>query len=106
MFISRLEQLTSEKNITIAELGKGVDIPPSTLYSWQKGSQPTLDKIVKLADYFGCSLDYLTGRENDIGIIETNLQLTPFQNKLLAVVDNLKRDDQYEVLGFAQGLAR
>lgn len=105
MFITRFNELCREKNISRYRLSIDLQIGNSTIYGWEKGQQPTADKLIKLADYFEVSTDYLLGRSNDIGIIETNANLTPFQNKLLTVVAALPRDDQFQVLGFAQALA-
>ncbi len=106
MFIARFNELCREKNISRYKLSIDLQIGNSTIYGWEKGQQPTADKLIKLADYFEVSTDYLLGRSNDVGVIETNANLTPFQNKLLTVVATLPRDDQFQVLGFAQALAK
>lgn len=106
MFINRFNELCREKNITRYKLATDLQIGNSTIYGWEKGQQPTADKLIKLADYFEVSTDYLLGRSNDIGVIETNANLTTFQSKLLAVIEKLPRDDQFQVLGFAQALAK
>lgn len=106
MFIKRFNELCKEKNITRYKLASDLQIGNSTIYGWEKGQQPTADKLIKLADYFEVSTDYLLGRSNDIGVIETNANLTPFQNKLLSVLELLSKEDQYQVLGFAQALAK
>lgn len=105
MFINRFNELCREKNVTRYKLSTDLQIGNSTIYGWEKGQQPTADKLIKLADYFEVSTDYLLGRSNDVGVIETNANLTEFQNKLLTVVSSLSRDDQFQVLGFAQALA-
>ena len=46
-------------------LCKEVPITHSVIYNWQRGKfAPSLDYIIKLADYFGCSVDFVIGREN------------------------------------------
>ncbi len=106
MFLERLEELLEEQGITKYKLSRDLNLSNSTIWNWQNGCQPTADKLIKLADYFEVSTDYLLGRSNDVGVIETNANLTAFQNKLLAVVAALPRDDQFQVLGFAQALAK
>ena len=105
MFLKRLEELLAEQKITKYKLSRDLNLPNSTIWNWQNGCLPTADKLIKLADYFEVSTDYLLGRSNDIGVIETNANLTPFQSNLLAIVAKLPRDDQFQVLGFAQALA-
>lgn len=104
MFISRLEQLMKEANITEYKLTQELSLSKSAIWNWKQGSQPSADKIILIADYFEVSTDYLLGRSNDVGVIEMNVSLTSFQNKLLEVVSKLSRDDQFQVLGFAQAL--
>lgn len=106
MFLKRLEELLAEQGITKYKLSRDLDLSNSTIWNWQNGCQPTADKLIKLADYFEVSTDYLLGRSNDVGIIETNANLTPFQNKLLTVLASLTKEDQYQVLGFAQALVK
>lgn len=105
-FIKRLNQLMREEKITEYKLTQELNLSKSAIWNWKQGSLPTADKLIKLADYFEVSTDYLLGRSNDVGVIETNANLTAFQNKLLEVVAALPRDDQFQVLGFAQALAK
>lgn len=45
-------------------LCRDVPVTHSVIYAWQKGdSEPKLDYVLRLADYFGCSVDFLLGRE-------------------------------------------
>ncbi len=106
MFLQRLEELIKEKGITKYKLSKDLNLPNSTIWNWQNGCLPTADKLILIADYFEVSTDYLLGRSNDIGIVQTNANLTQFENMLLSVVGKLSRDDQFQVLGFAQALAK
>jgi len=106
MFAKRILELMSTNDLNKAKLIRATGITEGAIDGWiKRGAQPTADMLCKLADYFEVSTDYLLGRSNDVGIIETNANLTPFQNKLLSVVSTLNHDDQYQVLGFAQALA-
>ncbi len=45
-------------------LCKEIPITHSVIYNWQRGVYaPSLDYIIKLADYFDCSVDFVIGRE-------------------------------------------
>ncbi len=50
-------------NVTKYRLCKDVPITHSIIFAWQKGSVPNLDYVLRLADYFGCSVDFVLGRE-------------------------------------------
>ena len=107
MFLEIFSQLKRERDINDRQFAIASNIPYSTVRGWTYQKKlPDIEGLVKIADYFEVSTDYLLGRSNDVGVIETNANLTAFQNKLLAVVAALPRDDQFQVLGFAQALAR
>lgn len=62
-FLSKLELLMKEKNIdNINQLSKETGIPYTTIDGfYKKGTENIkLSTLRKLADYFDCSLDYLT----------------------------------------------
>lgn len=105
MFIKRFTELCREKNVTRYKVATDLNIGNSTIYGWERGQQPTADKIIKLADYFEVTTDYLLGRSNDVGIVQTNANLTPTENKLLKVFSELSHDEQFQVIGFALALA-
>ena len=59
----RLRELRKSRKLTQAEVAKGVNCSAATYSRYEKGSrQPSLDMVLRLADFFGVSLDYLFGR--------------------------------------------
>ncbi|MCL2356600.1 MAG: helix-turn-helix domain-containing protein [Defluviitaleaceae bacterium] len=58
--IERILQLIQEKGITAYKLTSDLGISSSKVTQWKQGLQkPGLETIVKLADYFGVTTDYL-----------------------------------------------
>lgn len=58
-----INRLMNEAGITNVDLGKELDISDETIRSWRKGTKiPTVDKLMRLADYFNVSLDALMGK--------------------------------------------
>lgn len=56
------ERLLRSRNVTAYQVAKATGISQSTLSDWKKGrSVPKMDKIQKIADYFGVSVEYLMG---------------------------------------------
>ncbi len=52
-------------NLTLRELEKQTGISNGTLSRWENGKVlPNIDFCVKLADFYGISLDELIGRDN------------------------------------------
>lgn len=57
--------LLAERNLKAADVCRGTGLPSSLFSEWKRGkSCPKADKLKKIADFFGVSLDYLmTGEE-------------------------------------------
>ena len=59
----RLIRLREERNILQQDVAKGIDMSIMGYQRYEYGtSKPTSDILIKLADYFNCSIDYLVGR--------------------------------------------
>lgn len=49
---------------TQKQVAEATDITTTNLCHYEAGKMtPTLQTLAKLADYYGCSIDYLVGRE-------------------------------------------
>lgn len=65
----RIKQLTKERNITIKDLLKDLEIKDKDFISKiENGTNVGYINLVKIAEYLGCSLDYLIGRTNVVSI--------------------------------------
>lgn len=65
-FAQVLGRLLIERGITAYRLSKDTGIPDSMLARWKGGDNlPSAENLIKLADYFNVSLDYLVGRSDD-----------------------------------------
>jgi transcriptional regulator with XRE-family HTH domain len=63
-FTQKLSELMSKNNITAYKINKDVGISKTLVSDYQKGfKKPTIDNLVKVADYFNVSVDYLLGRD-------------------------------------------
>lgn len=65
-FIVRLDQLIKTKNIDAKTLSETLRIGKNSITYWRKNENlPSGDILIKLADYFGVSIDYLVGRTDN-----------------------------------------
>ena len=65
IFAERLLELRKEKNVSQAALAKAIGVSYSIVCYWETDrSEPTGVNLVKLADFFACSVDYLLGRKS------------------------------------------
>ena len=105
----KLSELRKEKGLTQVQLATALGMSVKKLASWeQERSQPCIEDICLLADYFGVTADELLGRE-DYGtgnVVVQGAILSTFDERLLQVVHTLSPEDQFQVLGFAQALAK
>lgn len=58
MLLEKIKLLCSQKNITVSHLEKILSFGNGTMHKWGN-TQPSADKVLKVAKYFGVSLDYL-----------------------------------------------
>lgn len=65
MFKDRLKFLRDDKNLTQQNLADYLKVARSTISSWELGTtEPDLSLLVKIADYFNVSTDFLLGRSS------------------------------------------
>lgn len=66
MFNKRLKELRLNQQLTQQLLSKEIDINDRTIRRYESGEmQPTATTIIKIANYFGVSADYLLGLSDD-----------------------------------------
>lgn len=71
----RLEELKDERNITHKQVALSIGVRPATYSKYVTGTrQPDIETLVKIADYFAVSIDYLIGREEKPCINKSILQ--------------------------------
>jgi len=58
------EKLLKKHRVTAYKVSRATGITTATLSNWKNGkSKPKQEKMQKIADYFGVTLDYLYGRD-------------------------------------------
>ncbi len=63
----KLRELRKANNLTIAKAAEELNIPFETYRSYEIGrNQADYDTLIKVAKFFGVSVDYLLGQEEDI----------------------------------------
>ena len=67
----RIKELREEKELSQEKLAQYIGTSQRNIGRWENNSnEPTCSFLVKLADFFGCSIDYLVGREDDFGNVQ------------------------------------
>jgi transcriptional regulator with XRE-family HTH domain len=78
----RIKSLCYRNGITISQLESQLGFGSSSIKKWEKTSSPSVDKIVKVANYFNVSLDYLmciTNVESSVSEILGDDDIISFQ---------------------------
>jgi transcriptional regulator with XRE-family HTH domain len=72
---SRIADLTAQKKMSLAELERNLGFSNGIISTWKK-SNPSIDKVEKVANLFHTTTDYLLGRTDDPSIPESNSSIT------------------------------
>ena len=89
-FGERLSELIFEQELTGKEFAKITGIKESCISFYIQGkSMPTVTSLIKIADYFNCSADFLLGREEENKSIKFK-PCPPFPEQLLYLKKHFK----------------
>ena len=107
------EELLVKNRVTAYKVAKETGIATATLTQWKNGtSVPKQDKLQKIADFFGVTVDYLMGIERDETIQyylndETReIAQEIFDNKDLKILFDASRKAKPEDLKFIIEMAK
>lgn len=93
VFRSRFTRLCSARGVDYKTVSKKTNIAGSTIYNWLNSeSMPDSESLIKISDYFGCSIDYLIGRNEH-------------SEELNRIIDQLSVENQELVEQYAKLLA-
>ena len=63
MFYETVNKLCKERKTTITRMAEDIGLSNAAPTSWKKGSVPKLGTLEKISAYFGVSVDFLLGKE-------------------------------------------
>ena len=92
------EKLIAERGASVASMCRDIGINRSSITDWKKGrSVPKLDKLQKIADYFGVPLSYLlTG--------EAEPAPDPMLSRLIAYYKTLNDAQKAQAIAYVKGM--
>lgn len=62
LFFERYNDILKNKNITHYRVSKDLSLGNSSYKKWERGSEPKIETLIKLAKYLNINLDYFVGR--------------------------------------------
>lgn len=69
--VDLIKFLCNKKGITVSALGVELGLGKNSITRWDE-NKPSVDRVQKVADYFGVSVDYLLGRTDDPHPVTSN----------------------------------
>ena len=99
MLAKQIRFLRQSMQLNQVELGKRLGVAKQSISNWEKDNiMPSVEMLVKIADFFHVSTDYLLGRdyqESDSIKILDIIGLTPEQIKHIQyIVDDLRGGEE------------
>ncbi len=110
IFRERLKELRKNNNLSQKQLADILKTNNSSICDWECGrTEPSIETVSLMADFFECSIDYLVGREDELGIISINSQ-TGFNpsgksKEMLSIFESLSKEYQAQVIEYARYIA-
>lgn len=97
--INRILSLMNDSSITAKQLTTELELSNSSITDWKKGkAKPSTDAIVKIADFFNVSTDYLlTGKKT------VEFSFSTEDSEWLELIHQLPYDAQLEFKGEIRG---
>ncbi|MCX4341758.1 MAG: helix-turn-helix domain-containing protein [Lachnospiraceae bacterium] len=97
MFWERFYHLCEINNKKPTPVGRELGISSGIITTWKKeGHCPSGEMLIKIANYFGCSIDYLVGRSDCIEIQKS--EVSDIELQFLEKLRTLPEDSQEEIL--------
>ncbi len=98
----RIRELAKQKGMSLPVLEAALGFGNGTIVKWDRAS-PNTDKLLKVADFFHVSTDYLLGREgtNAVGI-EWEEHLSREVKELIEIYTHLSKEEQYNLMFIAR----
>lgn len=82
-FKTRVKELRKKGGLTMEQLAQKVGVTKSRVNMWENnGSVPRMDALMKLAQHFNVSTDYLLGNDDKSNLSTSNTKLNSLQRNL------------------------
>lgn len=107
MFKDRLKELLEIKfDGNQSLLAEKTQIPKTTINGWLTTQrEPNSRQLITLANFFECTIDYLIGRENEMGLVEIKSELSKIENEIISMYRKLDERRQFLAYTYVKGLA-
>lgn len=94
--VDRILHLAEQRDISANKLAVECKLNNSAITRWRQNKMnPSIDALIKIANYFNVTVDYLIGRNSDIQLIQNEIDtLTPPQRiAVTAFIKTMKAEE-------------
>ena len=90
--MNRIRELRDDKGLKQCDVAKAVGIDQRTLSNYETGkTNPDSFAIIKLAEFFNVSTDYLLGHKSNFDKKQISEQIESIINELNKIYENIKK---------------
>lgn len=76
-FNERLKQLREEAGVSMYQLAQAIEVSNAAICKWENGiAEPKVSYLIKLSEFFECTVDYLTGKTDDFAMPKS-IEISP-----------------------------
>lgn len=104
-FSKRVIQLIENKNITKNKLLIELGLSKNSFVVWGKGAMPNSDAVIRIAEYFNVSTDYLLGKTDDPSPT-SDKEYTEIEKDLVTNYRKLDDEGKIKLDGYLEDLVR
>ena len=97
------QKLLDMNGVKSADVARATGISNMTFSDWKKGkSTPKMDKIEKIAKYFGVTTDYMMGKKSEV----PSLSMADEHLELIKLYSSLSEADQKAIMQIMRSMAK
>lgn len=103
--MENLKLIRQNSHLTQAQVAKELNIPITTYATYEQNkSMPSREILIKISDFFNCSIDYLLGHQaKNILYLDG---FTSVQQKLITLIQKLSDEQGLIVIGYLSDMLK
>ncbi len=99
--MTNLKEIREKKNITQTKLSTEIEVSQEVISHYEIGqSKPNIENLIKLADYFNCSTDYLLNRTDNPVLLKSTPNASTELNEFITKYQMLNKDKQNHLISY------
>ena len=100
--MENLRMLRKQTGLTMKQLGANLGMAESTVSLYENGKRsPDVQTLIRFADYFKVSLDFLLGRNEDHATANKD-EMSSEEKELLRIFRSLNKKGKDSIMGYAR----